>query len=174
MYIAFNKIIIIGDSKLKTEILDAEYNNENIEAKQQIDELVKSFFNLFSIKKGCKADLSSIYQLFIHEGLIVKCSSSTPEIYNLLQFIEPREKMFNDGYLSNFSEEELFEKTEIFGNIAHRLSLYKKSGLMNGKEFKNKGIKTMQFIKTSAGWKISSVAWDDEREEFKIDDKISW
>ena len=45
---------------------------------------------------------------------------------------------------------------------------------MNGKEFENKGIKTMQFIKTSAGWKISSVAWDDEREEFKIDDRIRW
>ncbi len=82
--------------------------------------------------------------------------------------------MFNDGSLSDFIEEEIFERTEIFGNIAHRLSLYKKSGLMNGKEFKNKGIKTIQFIKTTAGWKISSVAWDDEREEFKIDDKFSW
>lgn len=161
-----------GDSKLKTEILDTDNYDKNIEAKQEIDKLVKSFFNLFSIKKGCKADLSSIYELFIKEGLIVKCSSPTPEIYNLLQFIEPREKMFNDGYLSNFIEEELFEKTEIFGNIAHRLSLYKKSGLMNGKGFENKGIKTMQFIKTSAGWKISSVAWDDEREEFKIDNKF--
>jgi hypothetical protein len=159
---------------LKTEILNAECNNKKIEDKQKIDELVKSFFSLFTIKKGCKADLSYIYQLFIHEGLIVKCSSSTPEVYNLLQFIEPREKMFNDGSLSDFIEEEIFERTEIFGNIAHRLSLYKKSGLMNGKEFKNKGIKTMQFIKTTDGWKISSVAWDDEREEFKIDDKFSW
>ena len=157
---------------MKTEISDTDNYDKNIEAKQEIDKLVKSFFNLFSIKKGCKADLSSIYELFIQEGLIVKCSSPTPEIYNLLQFIEPREKMFNDGYLSNFIEEELFEKTEIFGNIAHRLSLYKKSGLMNGKGFENKGIKTMQFIKTSAGWKISSVAWDDEREELKIDNKI--
>lgn len=157
---------------MKKEILYTD-NNENIEAKQKIDELVKKFFNSFSIKKGCKADLSSIYELFIQEGLIVKCSSSTPEIYNLLQFIEPREKMFNDGYLSNFFEEELLEKTEIFGNIAHRLSYYKKSGLMNGKEFENKGIKTMQFIKTSDGWKISSVAWDDEREGFHIDE-ISW
>lgn len=159
---------------MKTEIINAGNNNKNLEEKLIIDELVKSFFNLFSVEKGCKADLSAIYQLFIPEGLIVKCSGSTPEIYNLLQFIEPREKMFNDGSLSNFIEEEIFEKTEIFGNIAHRLSLYKKSGLMNGKEFKNKGIKTMQFIKTPNGWKISSVAWDDEREDFKIDDKISW
>ncbi len=141
---------------------------DNTEAKLSIDKLVKSFFCLFTVEEGTKADLSAIYQLFIPEGLIIKCSNINPEIYNLKQFIEPREKMFDTGLLKNFVEEELFEKTEIFGNIAHRISIYQKSGLMNGKEFINKGIKTMQFIKTPSDWKISSVAWDDEREGFKI------
>lgn len=31
----------------------------------------------------------------------------------------------------------------------------------------------MQFIKMSDGWKISSLAWDDERENFKIDEKLN-
>ena len=156
------------------KIMDEIYDDKNSEAKLIINELVNSFFNLFTVKKGCKADLSLIYHLFIPEGLIVKCSGPTPEIYNLKQFIEPREKMFNDGSLSNFIEEELSENTKIFGNIAQRLSLYQKSGIMYGVEFENKGIKTMQFIKMSDGWKISSVAWDDEREDFKIDEKINW
>ncbi len=146
-------------------------NNEYHEAKNDIDKLVDGFFSLFSVKKGTKADLSAIFNLFISEGLIVKSSSINPEIYNLQQFIEPREKMFNDGILSDFREEEFFEKTEIFGNIAHRLSIYKKSGFMNGQIFENRGIKTLQFVKTSCGWKISSVAWDDERDGFKINYK---
>lgn len=153
-------------------MVNKENNTGNPEAKKNIDELVKSFFDLFSVKKGDKADLSAIFQLFIPEGLIVKCSGLNPEIYNLRQFIEPREKMFNDGTLSDFKEEELSEKTEIFGNIAHRLSVYKKSGFMNGEIFENRGIKTMQFIKTPGGWKISSAAWDDEREGFEIGDNL--
>lgn len=159
---------------MKTDIANKEgsiNNNEYNEAKNDIDKLVDSFFSLFSVKKGTKADLSAIFKLFISEGLIVKSGSINPEIYNLQQFIEPREKMFNDGILSDFREEELFENTEIFGNIAHRISIYKKSGFMNGQIFENRGIKTLQFVKTSCGWKISSVAWDDERDDFKINYK---
>lgn len=118
-------------------------------------------------------DLSAINQLFIPEGLIIKSIDSTLEIYNLQQFIEPRERMLNEGILINFKEEELFEKTEIFGNIAHRFSLYKKSGIMSGKAFETKGMKTIQFIKTPNGWKISSLAWDDEREGLFIPNEYS-
>jgi len=142
--------------------------NEYCEAKNEIDKLVDSFFNLFSVEKDCKADLSEIFDLFISEGLIVKCSGMSPEVYNLNQFIEPREKMFNEGVLRDFKEEEISERTEIFGNIAHRLSIYKKAGFMNGEAFESKGIKTLQFIKTACGWKISSMAWDDERDDFKV------
>lgn len=158
---------------MKTDISNKENNLSNAyyEDKNDIDKLIDSFFNLFSVKKDDKADLSGIFNLFISEGLIVKCSGLNPEVYNLQQFIEPREKMFNDGVLSDFKEEELFERTEIFGNIAHRLSIYKKSGFMNGEIFENKGIKTLQFIKTPCGWKISSVAWDDERDDFEINYK---
>ncbi len=136
-----------------------------------IDDLVSAFFDLFSVKEGCKADLSNIYQLFIPEGLIIKNVSSTPEIYNLQQFIEPREKMFNEGVLVDFKEEELWERTEIFGNIAHRFSLYRKSGVMSGTAFEARGMKTIQFIKTPKGWRMSSLAWDDEREGLYIPDE---
>ncbi len=141
------------------------------ETKLIIDELVSTFFGLFSVKEGCRADLSIINQLFIPEGLIIKNVSSTPEIYNLQQFIEPREKMLNEGVLLDFREEELSEKTEIFGNIAHRFSLYRKSGVMSGVAFEARGMKTIQFVKTPDGWKMSSLAWDDEREGLSIPDE---
>ncbi|MBK3494158.1 hypothetical protein JFL43_04645 [Viridibacillus sp. YIM B01967] len=63
----------------------------------------------------------------------------------------------------NFKEEEVYEITEIFGNIAHRFSLYRKIGVLAGEAFDTMGMKTMQFIRTPCGWKISSIAWDDEK-----------
>lgn len=89
------------------------------------------------------------------------------------QCIESREKLLNEGLLVDFKEEELFERTEIFGNIAHRFSLYRKSGILSGGAFETKGMKTIQFIKTSNGWKISSLAWDDERDGLTIPDKYN-
>jgi len=155
--------------KAKTETV--EENQQKLETKAILDEIATTFFGLFSAKEGCKVDLSAIYQLFIPEGLIIKSIGSTLEIYNLQQFIEPRERMLNEGVLIDFKEEELFNKTEIFGNIAHRFSLYKKSGIMSGEAFETKGMKTIQFIKTPNGWKISSLAWDDEREGLSIPDE---
>ncbi len=145
---------------------------QELEDKLIIDGLTSTFFGLFSNKEGNKVDLSAIYQLFIPEGLIIKNVSSEPEIYNLHQFIEPREKMLKEGILVDFKEEELSEKTEIFGNIAHRFCLYHKSGVMSGVSFEARGMKTIQFVKTPNGWKMSSLAWDDEREGFAIPDEL--
>jgi len=141
------------------------------DAKQAIDELVSVFFSVFAVKKGCKTDLSIINQLFIAEALIIKNVTTAPEIYSLQSFIEPREKMLNEGTLVDFKEEELWERTEIFGNIAQRLSVYRKSGMMSGKAFEARGMKTIQFINTPDGWKMSSLAWDDEREGLSIPDE---
>lgn len=139
--------------------------------KSILDELTRIFYNLFTNKDGKKPNVEGIHQLFIPEGLIIKNSGSAPEIYTLQQFIEPRIKLLTGGSLINFSEKEVTERTEIFGNIAHRFSTYHKSGVLAGKKFETTGMKTIQFIKTTAGWKISSLAWDDEREGLTIPDK---
>ena len=144
---------------------------QKAEEKLIIDELTSTFFGLFSNKDRNKVDLSAIYQLFIPEGLIIKNVSSEPEIYNLHQFIEPREKLLKEGVLVDFKEEELSERTEIFGNIAHRFCFYHKSGVMSGAAFESRGMKTIQFVKTPNGWKMSSLAWDDEREGLAIPDE---
>lgn len=144
---------------------------ERLETKAILDQLVHTFFALFSVREGRKVDLSIINELFIPEGLIVKNVGSPPEIYSLQQFIEPREKMLNEGILLDFKEEELSEKTEIFGNVAHRFSLYRKTGILSGVNFETRGMKTIQFINTPKGWKISSLAWDDEREGLVVPDE---
>ena len=51
----------------------------------------------------------------------------------------------------------------MFGNIAQRWCTYEKSGRLNSVAFHATGTKTIQFIKTAAGWRISAVAWDDDK-----------
>ncbi|MGD8189398.1 hypothetical protein ACQCN2_05275 [Brevibacillus ginsengisoli] len=146
-------------------------NQQQAETKRIINEITAAFYQSFTNKEGAKPNVREIYQQFVPVGLIIKNTGSAPEIYNLQQFVEPREKLLTDGLLVDFEEEELAERTEIFGNIAHRLSLYRKAGVLSGETFETKGMKTMQFIKTPDGWKLSSVAWDDERDGLKILEK---
>ncbi len=137
--------------------------------KSAINQLVKVFFASFD-NRDAPPDLSGVRQLFIDTGVVIKNSGPHPEIYSLDDFIAPRQQVLSDGSLTHFHEYEIGEHTDIFGNIAQRVSLYKKTGNASGQPFQSRGIKVFQFIRTPQGWRISSVAWDDEREGFLLPD----
>lgn len=141
------------------------------EGKEEIEGLARSFFALFSNRGGARPDLERIYDLFVPQGLIAKCTSSDPEISTLREFITPRQDLLTNGTLTEFSEAETSERTQIFGNIATRVSTYEKSGIIDGRSFTSRGMKSFQFVKMSQGWRILSVTWDDEREGFSIGDR---
>ena len=116
--------------------------------KAELDRLTKEFFRAVSFEEGETPPYENIYSLFIEAGLLVKNTSSVPEISTVRQFIEPRQVMVRSGELTRFN---------------HRFNAYAKSGTMNGVPFKARGMISTQFVLTPAGWKISAMAWDDER-----------
>lgn len=134
----------------------------------EIDELVRAFFSVFTNKNGIKPDVDAIHRMFIPQGLIISCSGAKREIYTLRQFIEPRIELLSDGRLVDFQEQEVSARTDIFGGIAQRYCIYKKSGIFEGKAFQAGGVKTIQLIRMSDGWKMASLAWEDEREGLAI------
>lgn len=71
-------------------------------------------------------------------------------------------RLLTDGRLVDFSEWETSERTEIAGDIASRFSEYRKSGTLDGEPFDGGGTKTIQFVRTSQGWRISALAWYDQ------------
>lgn len=131
------------------------------------------FFSTFNNKNGKQADLDSLAEIFVAGGLIVKTCGESPSVCNLAEFIAPRRALLNGGDLQEFSEEETWERTDIFGGVAQRLCVYEKSGVLSGQEFTSQGMKSIQLVKTEAGWKISSVAWDDEREGLSVPEDIA-
>ena len=137
-------------------------------AKAAIDQLVAEFFGAFSPGPEGRVDLGIIRALFIPEGRIIKACGPVPEVCTIAQFIEPRERLLNDGTLVGFREEEVWEQTDLFGNIACRFSLYRKEGTWSGQSFQARGMKTIHFVHTPEGWRMSSLLWDDEREGLTI------
>ncbi len=136
--------------------------------KAELDRLTAEFFQAVSFEAGQMPPYENIYALFIETGLLIKNTASTPEISTVRQFIEPRKALVHSGELTRFREVELSETTEIFGNVAHRFSAYAKSGAMKGIAFESRGMISTQFIVTPVGWKMSAMAWDDERPGLSI------
>jgi len=137
----------------------------------ELDRLVVAFFRAVSFEEGATPPYENIHALFIEAGLLIKNTASTPEISTVHEFIAPRQAMVRSGALTRFKEVELSQTTEIFGNVAHRFSAYAKSGTLNGVPFEARGMISTQFILTPAGWKMSAMAWDDERPGLTIPDR---
>jgi hypothetical protein len=104
---------------------------------------------------------------------LIKTSADTPEISTVEAFIAPRQATVDAGELTAFEEVELAEITEIFGNVAHRFSTYAKRGTLNGAAIDARGAISTQFIRTREGWRMSSMAWDDERAGLELPARYS-
>ena len=136
--------------------------------KAEIDRLIADFFSVFCNQGGAVPRLERLHRMFIPEGRIIKNVGPGTEIFTVEEFISPRERILADGTLREFMEEEVSNRTDICGNIAQRISFYRKSGILSGRPFQGRGVKTSQLIRTAGGWKLSCLAWDDEREGFAL------
>lgn len=125
--------------------------------------LVGTFFRAVSFEIGGRPAYDDIRDLFIDNGLLIKNSGPEPEVLSVDDFIAPRRRLVDSGELTTFLETESSHLDEVFGNVAHRLSVYAKSGVSAGVAFQVRGVISTQFILTRDGWRMTSMAWDDER-----------
>jgi hypothetical protein len=132
--------------------------------------LIGEFFAAVSFREGETPQYDRIRDLFVPDGLLIKNSGDVPEISGVDAFIAPRQELVDAGRLISFEEIEVAARTERFGNVAHRLSTYEKRGVQDGVAFAATGIITTQFIATPAGWRMTAMAWDDERPGLVVPD----
>ncbi|MFI5730767.1 DUF4440 domain-containing protein [Kribbella sp. NPDC051587] len=129
-----------------------------------LNELIRRFFDAFVSGPDCEERLDALPELFIPQAVIVRTCGSEPLAYTVDEFIAPRRALLTGGTLSDFHEWALDGRLDVFGDIAHWYGAYAKEGSQEGKAFTGRGMKTIQFVRTAAGWRISAAAWDDERE----------
>lgn len=137
----------------------------------ELKALADEFFQAVSFQSGQRSAYGKIHDLFIDDGKLIRNSSEVPEITSVEEFIASRQHMFASGELTSFEEIETAAITEVFGNIAHRFSTYEKRGTVRGRAIDARGVISTQFIRTPRGWRMSSMAWDDERPGLAIPDR---
>ncbi|WP_374351465.1 hypothetical protein [Chitinimonas sp.] len=136
---------------------------------QAIEALVARFLQAFSQTPDAPVDLGILHSLCLPQALMVKCVGAERQVYDLASFIAPREALLNGGGISGFREYPLEGRTDVFGQIAQHLCSYEKSWLAGGQARQGRGVKTFQLVRMNDGWKISAMAWDDEREHLVCD-----
>jgi hypothetical protein len=134
----------------------------------ELARLTAEFLAAVSFTAGQRPAYDRIRELFIPEGLLIRNSGTAPEVTTVDEFIAPRLATVESGALSEFYEGERSEITEVFGNVAQRTSAYEKRGVLDGEVFAARGVIFTQFVRTPDGWRMSAMAWDDERPGLEI------
>jgi hypothetical protein len=134
----------------------------------EIAGIVRAFFAAFTSGPETATRLDKLRSLFLPEAVIIATCGSEPVVYGVEAFITPREALLSGGTLLDFREWPVSGRTDLFGDIAHWFGTYVKAGVQEGVPFRGRGMKSMQFVRTWEGWRISAAAWDDEREGLTI------
>ena len=129
----------------------------------EIAGLTRDFLAAVSFEAGGRPEYGASGSCSSPSGFLIRNSGPAPEVTSVDEFIAPRLESVESGALSEFYEGELDDVTELFGNVAHRRSGYEKRGVLDGEAFAGRGVILTQFVRTPDGWRMSAMAWDDER-----------
>ena len=133
-----------------------------------IQGIVDAFFGAFVAGPGCSERMDRLRALLIDRAVIVRTCGLEPAVMTVEEFIAPREALLTEGSLTDFREWPVEGRVEVFGDIAHWFGSYAKAGTQAGQPFTGRGMKTIQFVRTTDGWRISAAAWDDERDGLSL------
>lgn len=128
----------------------------------EIDALISTFFDAFRTGPDLAQRCDALRAAFLPGAMIVKTCGDIA-VYDVESFIAPRFALLSGGSLVDFSEWPEDGRLEIFGDIAAWFGEYRKSWIADGVPQSGMGMKSMQFVRTPGGWRISAAVWDDER-----------
>ncbi|SER06959.1 GNAT family N-acetyltransferase [Microlunatus flavus] len=134
----------------------------------EIVELVGTFFRAFTSGDGAHGRIAQLHERFLPQAVVVRTCGEEPAVLGVDQFLAPRERLLSDGSLVDFQEWPVQGRLEIFGDVAHWFGSYTKVGIQAGARVDGAGMKSLQLVRTGAGWRISAAAWDDERDDLSV------
>jgi hypothetical protein len=125
--------------------------------------VIADFFAAVSFEPGGRPTYDRLQTLVAPACRFVNASADPPELADLAGFIAPRQRSVDACELTAFEEIETTADTNVFGNVAQRWSAYTKRGTRRGRDFSAQGFVSTQFVLIDGAWRITSMAWDDER-----------
>jgi hypothetical protein len=137
-------------------------DHDTVDGSAELGRLMAEFFRAVSFRAGERPPYHLLDDLFLPDGRLINGVGAEPVVSTVEEFAAPRLQMVRAGVLTEFREWETGATTEIFGSVAHRLSGYGKEGVRNGEPFAARGLISTQFVRLPEGWRIATMAWDDE------------
>jgi len=145
----------------------AQNDTTTAQDKKAIDACIQKFYRILSYKNNKLDKVDSLPDLFEPDGTLTATFGAKPLLWTATQFVAFIKNGAAQGARDR-SETELWERTDIFGNMAHRFSTYNLKMTVGVKPEERRGINSFQLVKINGAWVIHSLVWDRERDNLKL------
>jgi hypothetical protein len=135
---------------------------------QEIDHLTKRFYESICFNSERFPNIDLLPALFYGDGKLINGNYENPLEFTLSSYVQAMMHQIQEGNASFFSQQEIADTTEVFGNTAQRISVYEYSFSAEKNVPWKRGINYIQYIFSDGAWKIVSMLWNDEKETLRI------
>ncbi len=128
---------------------------------EAVNVTIAKLFKAISFEKGTSPSIHKIKDLFVNGGMLINFNEEHPQTFTVEAFIEHFIKLFEDKIVEGLEDREVHHKTKVYDRIAHRYSFYE-ARVTPAEDPFAVGVNSIQLVKESADWKISSMIWNDD------------
>jgi hypothetical protein len=104
--------------------------------------------------------------MFYGPGIFINNTFVDPLNYNLEEYLgELQSQGEFDEEITEHTQREIYSKTEIFGAIAQRVSVYEYNYTDRVDGRPPRAVSFIQLLKIDGNWRILSIIWHEENDE---------
>src|ERR1700741_560496 len=93
-------------------------------SEQDIHRLTANFYDAITFKAGDTPHYNTLLSMFDESAVLINNSFAKPLRFTPEQFIQGLQSNVATGDIQQFMQREIYGRTELFGKIAQRLSVY--------------------------------------------------
>lgn len=135
---------------------------------QEIDNLTRNFYDCLCFKEEHYPKFDRLQELFYGDGKMMNGNFDKPLEFTVQSYMQAIMHQIENGNARFYSQQEISDQTEMFGNTAQRISVYEYSSSALGFQPWKRGVNYMQFVRVDNLWKIVSTIWTDEKEGLEV------
>lgn len=128
-----------------------------------VNAVVQAAYTGLSFNEGEKPDYKMMRSAFLDSAIFRSYRSGNAEVFTIEEYMVNYSGAVEGGAFKAIREKEIWGQTQVFGKVAHRFSTYVLY-VNDMSKIVERGVNSMQLVKTEEGWKINSITYDTEKE----------
>jgi hypothetical protein len=126
-----------------------------------LEVILRRLYEVISFPAGGAPDWEGMRGVFSRWARITRVTPEGVDALELQSFEAMFTEMLESGFVTSFHEEELLRRVEVFGSVAHVLSVYETKRSPDARSALSRGINSIQLLWDGFQWAIVSLIWDE-------------